>query len=146
MATTTLINPFKVYVPSERDVVGIVADLIPNGTLRFIPRTLDKFRKGTNLAIGVILTNANGESTTLPCSKAVSKNAVDNLDSGKATKENVLGIIACLEITQFVHEKTNEVCQVISAPVSEGGEEDGFAITKANIAKAKAKMTYEDLI
>lgn len=143
MSTLTLVNPFKVYVPSERDVVAIVSTLIPSGTLKFIPKTIAKFKSGVNQAIGVILTNAKGESTILPCSKAVSKSIVEALDKD-ITKADALAIIASLEITQFVHNKTNEVCQVISAPVGEGSEEETLDINKVTLAKHK--MTYEDLI
>jgi len=140
----TLINPFKVYVPSERDVVAVVGDLIPGGTLKFIPRTIAKFKTEVNKAIGVILTNAEGESTTLPCSKAVSRSIVDAMEDGTVTKSGALAIIAGLQITEFTHNKTNEVCQVISAPVGEGSDEEELTITKANLAKNK--VTYEDLI
>ena len=142
METKALLNPFKVYVPKERNIVGMVADLIPNGKLRFIPRTIKKYKDNINLAIGVILTNAEGESTTLPCSKAVSKSIVEALDNG-TEKADCLGIIARLEITEFKHNKSNEMVQVISAPVGEGGEEESIDITKVSLAKRK--LTYEEI-
>jgi len=140
----TLVNPFKVYVPAEREIVAVVGDLIPGGTLKFIPRTIAKFKSGVNKAVGVILTNAEGESTTLPCSKAVSKSIVEAMEDGTITKANALAIIAGLEITEFVHNTTQEVCQVISAPVGEGTEEEALTINK--VALAKNKVTYEDII
>lgn len=131
-------------VNKERLVIGTVESLIPNGTLRFIPRTIAKYKAGTNLAIGVILTNADGESTTLPCSKAVSKSIVDALEDETFTKRKALEIIAGLEIIEFVHNKTNEVCQVISAPFVEGGIRESLTFTKTPLAKRK--VSYEDLI
>jgi hypothetical protein len=144
MSTATLLNPFKVYVPTERDIVGMVSEIIPNGTLRFIPRTISKFKSGVNQAIGVILTNNKGESTTLPCSKAVSKSIVEAIDNGSVTKADALAIVAGLEITQFVHNKTNEIVQIISAPATEGTAEESIDITR--VALAKHKVAYEDLI
>ena len=141
---TTLLKPFEVYVPAERDVVATVGELIPNGSLMFIPRTIAKYKSGTNLAVGMVLTTADGKSTTLPCSRAVSKSIVDAMEDESLTKTGALAIIAGLEITQFVHNTTNEVCQVISAPVGQGADEEILTITRANIAKNK--VTYEDLI
>ena len=136
----TLINPFKVYVPSERDIVAVVSALIPQGKIKFIPNTLKKYRDGVNKAVGVILTNKKGESTTLPCSKAVSKAIVSALDSG-TPKADCLAVIAKLEVTQFEHNQTHEMVQVISAPVGVGGEEE-----ELNIAQAVSNTaTYEDL-
>lgn len=136
----TLLNPFKVYVPSERDVVAVVSTLIPQGKLKLVPGTVKRYKDGINKAIGVILINKKGESTTLPCSKAVSKAMVDALDSD-TPKKDVLSAISKLEITQFEHNTTHEIVQVISAPVGEGGEEEEFTIESLT----KNATTFENL-
>ena len=140
MSVTQLINKFKVYISSERETIGTVASLIPTGKLKLIPNTVKKYQDGVNKAIGIILTNAEDESTTLPCSKAVSKKMVDALENG-AKKADVLAIIAKLDVTQFEHNKTGEICQVISAPIGEGSTEEEYLVT----ALAKNVKTYEDL-
>lgn len=140
MSATMLINKFKVYEPTERETIGTVSSMIPKGKLKLIPNTVKKYEDGTNKAIGVILINKDGESTTLPCSKAVSKVMVDALLAGK-TKKDVLSAIAKLEITQFEHNKTHELCQVISAPVGEGNTEEEYTIDLL----AKSTTAYEDL-
>ena len=136
----TLINPFKVYVPSEREVVGTVGSMIPNGKLKLIPGTIARYEAGTNKAIGVILLNKAGESTTLPCSKKVSATVVSALANGK-TKAEVLSAIAKLEITEYENNKTHEMQQTISAPIGEAGMEEELSIVAAN----KSTVTYEDL-
>jgi hypothetical protein len=123
MSATMLINKFKEYIPSEREIIGTVASMIPNGKLKLIPNTVEKYENGVNKAIGIILINSAGESTTLPCSKAVSKAVVEALNAGE-NKKDVLAIIAKLEITQFVHKTTGEICQVVAAPISYGDEEE----------------------
>ena len=135
-----LVNPFKTYVPSERDTIGTVSSFIPKGKLKFIPNTIKKYQDGVNKAIGIILTNVKGESTTLPCSKAVSKKMVIALEEG-SDKEEVLGIIAKLDVTQFVHNKTNEICQVVSAPVGKGSTEEDYLM---DVLKKSVKE-YADL-
>lgn len=140
MSATKLINKFKEYVPTERDSLGTVASLIPKGKLRLIPGTIKRFNDGVKKAIGVILTNQEGESTTLPCSKAVSATVVSALEAG-VPKVDVLAIISKLEVTQFEHDKTGKMCQVISAPVGEGSTEEEFLVT----ALAKNTKQYEDL-
>jgi hypothetical protein len=138
MNTITLLNPFKVYVPSERDVVATVSQLIPKGKLKFIPNTIKKYKDGVNKAIGVILINAKGESTTFPCSKAVSKTIVNALENGE-TKQDCLAVIAKLEITQYEYQGT--VMQTISANVGEGSSEEEY-VTEMLVKNVK---TYEDL-
>ena len=137
----TLLNPFKTYVPSEREVVGTVGSLIPNGKLKLIPGTIARYEAGTNKAIGIILINKAGESTTLPCSKKVSKTVVDALANGKS-KSECLAAIAKLEVTEYENNKTHKLQQTISAPIGEAGVEEELTIVAAN----KSTVAFEDLI
>jgi hypothetical protein len=141
MSATQLINKFKVYEPSERDTIGTVSSLIPKGKLKFIPNTITKYQNGVNKAIGIILINQAGESTTLPLSKRVSKGIVDAFEAGKSKKE-LLGAIAKLEVTQFEHNTTGEMCQVVSAPIGEAGTEEEYTVADLG----KSTVTFEELI
>jgi len=141
MSATQLISKFKVYEPSERDSLGTVASLIPKGKLKFIPNTIKKYQDKINQAIGIILINQAGESTTLPLSKRVSKGIVDAFEAG-ADKKKLLSAIAKLEVTQFEHNKTGKMCQVVSAPVGEAGTEEEYTVADLG----ESTVSFEELI
>jgi len=127
------------YVATERVTLGTVASLFRRGDIvKLIPGTVERYLDGTNKAIGLILINAKGESTTLSCSKKVSKAMVEALEAGKEMKL-VLSTIVKLEVTQF-KSKSGEIMQTISAPVGEGGDELEITVTDA------VKINFEDLI
>ena len=140
MSATQLLNPFKVFETTERETIGTVASLIPNGKLKLIPGTINRYNEGTNVAIGVILIDKDGASTTLPCSKKVSKNVVNALENG-TKKTDALIFIAKLEVCQYQNNKTHEIQQTISAPVGENGEEEEVDI---NVVP-KTVATWADL-
>ena len=130
---------FKVYERAESTLVeiGKVSSLIPGGSLKFTPNSLNKFKAGQIKAISMLLTNKKGESLTMPLSKRVSatiKNALDN----DSTKSDCLKAIAKLTIVE-----TEEGANIISAPQGEGGVEEEITI---NASVTNSKVSYQDLV
>ena len=140
MSATKLLKKFAVYERTERETLGTVLSLVPKGKLRFIPGTFRRYKEGITKAIGIILENSKGESTTLPCSKAVSKVVTTALEDGTHTKRDLMKFISGLEVLQF-DDKEGETLQVISMPPGEGDEE---AFATEALAKQKP-VTIEDL-
>ena len=130
---------FKVYERAESTLVeiGKVSSMIPGGSLKFTPNSLNKFKAGQIKAISMLLTNKKGESLTMPLSKRVSatiKNALDN----DSTKSDCLKAIAKLTIVE-----TEEGANIISAPQGEGGVEEEITI---NASVTNSKVSYQDLV
>jgi len=131
---------FKEYVSTANlTELGTVSSFIPNGSLKFVPGTIDRYTLGTIKAMAMILTNSAGESVSVPLSKKVSaviKKALDNA----TPKKEILAAIAKLEILE--NEKG---ANTISAPRGSTGEEESFDIGAKGANVSKVKVTYEDL-
>jgi hypothetical protein len=115
---------------------GIVADLIPNGQIRFVPGTIDRYRMKAIKAMAVVLIKENGDSDSAPLSKMVSSKILAALDNG-TSKKDVLAAISKLMVLE-----TETGTSVISAPVDATGAEEAFEIASA----VSNKTTYADLV
>lgn len=131
---------FKEYVSTANlTELGTVSSFIPNGSLKFVPGTIDRYTLGTIKAMAMILTNSSGESVSVPLSKKVSaviKKALDNA----TPKKEILAAIAKLEILE-----NENGANTISAPRGSTGEEESFDIGAKGANVSKVKVTYEDL-
>ena len=128
---------FKVYVPKESTLVelGTVAKQIPGGSLKFCPGTIGRYQSGTTKSMAMVLLNKQGESATLPLSKAVSATIKKALENG-STKKECLAAILKLE----VRENADGII-TIGAPRGLNGEEEELTVSNA----VKIVTTYEDL-
>ena len=132
---------FKQYVStSSLTELGTVNSFIPNGSIKFVPGTINRYNLGSIKAMAMILINSSGESVTVPLSKPVSaviKKALDNA----TPKREVLGAIAKLDILE-----NEEGMILICAPRGASGEEESFEIGVKGANVSKVKATYEDLV
>jgi hypothetical protein len=120
--------------------LGTVSSFIPNGSLKFVPGTIDRYKLGTIKAMAMILINKDGDSTSVPLSKKVSAVIKKALDNG-SPKRDVLAAIAKLDILE-----NEDGVNTISAPRSATGEEETFEIGVKGANVSKVKATYEDLV
>lgn len=131
---------FKQYVSTANlTELGTVSSSIPNGSLKFVPGTIDRYKLGTIKAMAMILIDSKGDSLTVPLSKRVSAVIMKALENG-STKRDVLGAIAKLDVIEDEQGRN-----FISAPRSASGEEESFEIGAKGANVARSKATYEEL-
>ena len=128
---------FKVYEASNTlESLGTVNEIIPNGKLKFVPGTIDRYNNGVIKSMNIILIDESGASATCPLSKRVSATVKKALDSG-STKQEVAAVIFNLEIGEDEDGR-----MFIMAPRGSSGEEEEFSFNQVK----KVKTTYEDLV
>ena len=128
---------FKTYEASNTlESLGTVNEIIPGGTLKFVPGTIERYNNGVIKSMNMILIDKKGDSCTCPLSKRVSATIKDAFDNG-ATKAEAINVIFQLEIGE------NEDGSVfIMAPRGSSGEEEGFTFNQVK----NLKLSYEKFL
>ena len=128
---------YAVYVSTQKlNELGTVEGLHIGGSIKFCPGSISRYKTGIIKAISMVLTKKDGTSTTCPLSKKVSATVKHALENG-ATKGDVVAAILKLNICESLDGKITTIC----APLTEGGDEEEFAINST----AKVAVTYDEL-
>jgi len=125
---------FEIYAGSTTlDDLGTLATVVgKRGTLAFIPKNLKSIKR-----VCIVLKNAEGESTTLSCSSAVSDSVRNALAKG-VEKQRVLATLAKLSVLEG-----ETGIPYLCAPAGEGAGLEEFTVEQLATEKT---ANYEELV
>ena len=118
--------------------LGTVKSLIPEGTIRYVQGTVERFRNGSIKALNSVLTKADGSSTLMVLTKNLSADIVKAFDNG-VSEEDTLAVLLDLQIVE-----NEDGWQGISRPRSENGGEVPVSFKVKELSEKK--RSYQDLV
>ena len=122
---------FKVYVMTEREVLGTVNELAQaGGKLKFSQKSLNDKSK----QLCVVIERKDGKSATVTCSKAVTAGLRAAMENGTSKKKCLASIMA-LEVVEAPNGGN-----YVSAPAGAQGE--SFTVAELK----KESVSFEELV